>query len=172
MFIFTTENGSTLTLGKRLKSMRQAQGKTLTEVAYKVGIPVSSLSLYESDKVTPPLEKLQSIAVCYGARVDDLLRSNDSSASLVSSISSEKDLIEQLLTLQDYEGIELKLNAVGEPVIEFSSEHLSAALKNLIMLKQLQGSVALAPEQKASFWTKNKEDFLRDLQDVAAKRKA
>ena len=55
-------------LGKRLKNLRKSQGKTLRQVADKIGISDAYVSKIENNKVDPSIKTLQRLADYY--RVD------------------------------------------------------------------------------------------------------
>lgn len=52
-----------MSLGKRLKQLRLAQGKTQKDVAESIGIAKSTYSLYESDKREPNVLSLKKLAI-------------------------------------------------------------------------------------------------------------
>ena len=61
------------TVGPRLRTLRQARQTTLTEVAKRTGISVSTLSRLESGARKPTLELLLPLAKVYGVTLDDLV---------------------------------------------------------------------------------------------------
>jgi transcriptional regulator with XRE-family HTH domain len=58
-----------MTIGEQVVSRRKAKGLKQREVAAKVGIDPSHLSLIENDKRDPSLRVLNGIAKAVGARV-------------------------------------------------------------------------------------------------------
>lgn len=66
-----------MSLGKRLKQLRLAQGKTQQEVADSLGIAKSTYSLYESDKREPNVLSLKKLAKIFDTTGDYLLELHD-----------------------------------------------------------------------------------------------
>lgn len=62
-----------MSLGKRLKQLRLAQGKTQKDVAESIGIAKSTYSLYESDKREPNVLSLKKLAKTLNTTGDYLL---------------------------------------------------------------------------------------------------
>ncbi|MEG3086960.1 helix-turn-helix domain-containing protein [Sphingomonas sp. PB4P5] len=60
------------TLGALLRGLRSREGWTLKEMSAKSGIPVSTLSKIEHDRLTLTYDKLQSLAARLGLRLSDL----------------------------------------------------------------------------------------------------
>jgi transcriptional regulator with XRE-family HTH domain len=60
------------TLGKLLKGLRSRNGWTLREMSERSGIPVSTLSKVEHDRLTLTYDKLQQLAQRLGMRMSDL----------------------------------------------------------------------------------------------------
>ena len=60
------------TLGALLKGLRAREGWTLKEMSAKSGIPVSTLSKIEHDRLTLTYDKLQALAKRLGMRMTDL----------------------------------------------------------------------------------------------------
>jgi transcriptional regulator with XRE-family HTH domain len=63
---------SPATLGTLLKGLRAREGWTLKEMSAKSGIPVSTLSKIEHDRLTLTYDKLQALAQRLGMRMTDL----------------------------------------------------------------------------------------------------
>jgi transcriptional regulator with XRE-family HTH domain len=63
---------SPATLGTLLKGLRAREGWTLKEMSAKSGIPVSTLSKIEHDRLTLTYDKLQTLAQRLGMRMTDL----------------------------------------------------------------------------------------------------
>ncbi|WP_419815627.1 helix-turn-helix domain-containing protein [Glacieibacterium sp.] len=60
------------TLGALLRGLRSREGLTLKEMSAKSGIPVSTLSKIEHDRLTLTYDKLQSLAQRLGLRLSEL----------------------------------------------------------------------------------------------------
>src|SRR6202000_3229412 len=61
------------TLGSLLRSLRSRNGWTLKEMSDRSGIPVSTLSKVEHDRLTLTYDKLQAATQKLGIRISDLL---------------------------------------------------------------------------------------------------
>lgn len=69
-------NGQNPTLGSLLRGVRDSEGWTLKEMSANCGIPVSTLSKIEHDRLTLTYDKLQQVAARLGMRLSDLLADN------------------------------------------------------------------------------------------------
>lgn len=63
---------ATLTLGTLLRGLRARNGWTLKEMSAKCGIPVSTLSKVEHDRLTLTYDKLQHLSRSLGMRMSEL----------------------------------------------------------------------------------------------------
>ncbi len=63
---------ATLTLGTLLRGLRARNGWTLKEMSAKCGIPVSTLSKVEHDRLTLTYDKLQQLSRSLGMRMSEL----------------------------------------------------------------------------------------------------
>lgn len=68
---------SSPTLGTLLRGLRMRGGWTLKEMSARSGIPVSTLSKIEHDRLTLTYDKLQSLARRLGLRMSDLFAEQD-----------------------------------------------------------------------------------------------
>ncbi|MFC7443471.1 helix-turn-helix domain-containing protein [Laceyella putida] len=62
-----------MTLGERLKQLREKRGLSQIEVSKRTGIPNHSLSNYERDQRTPPIESQRILADFYHVSLDYLV---------------------------------------------------------------------------------------------------
>ena len=65
------------TLGKLLRGLRNRNGWTLKEMSAKSGIPVSTLSKVEHDRLTLSYDKLQQLSQRLNIRMSDLFAEDD-----------------------------------------------------------------------------------------------
>lgn len=86
-------------IGERLKNLRKKLGYTQDDLAEKLSISRSSLSLYEIDKRDPDSETFNKIADFFhvsldylNGRTDDLIPARDVNQDLVDEHSYEKEL--------------------------------------------------------------------------------
>ncbi len=73
----------TPTLGFLLRGLRSREGWTLKQMSAKSGIPVSTLSKVEHDRLTLTYDKLQQLSLRLGLRMSELFAENDDVATQV-----------------------------------------------------------------------------------------
>lgn len=61
-----------LTLGEKLKSLREKSGKTQQEIANLLCLNRVTYTQYENNKRIPPLESLKKLAEIYNVTIDEL----------------------------------------------------------------------------------------------------
>ena len=67
------EESDALTIGRRIRQLRTAQGMTLEELATRIDRAPSQVSMFETGKREPKLTLLQSIARALGTTLDELV---------------------------------------------------------------------------------------------------
>ncbi|SEM71725.1 transcriptional regulator, XRE family with cupin sensor [Sphingomonas gellani] len=89
----STPPSSRPTLGTLLKGLRAREGWTLKEMSAKSGIPVSTLSKIEHDRLTLTYDKLQQLGQRLGMRMSDLFaEGEDDTAQPVTARRSLSDI--------------------------------------------------------------------------------
>ena len=83
-----------VTIGKAIKIIREAKGKSLGVTANESGLSIPYLSLVEADKRTPSLEAIGRIAQCLEVPADVFVLIGSGEGS---SLSSSDDLTGRLL---------------------------------------------------------------------------
>lgn len=71
-YLLGTEEGNTM-IGGKIAELRKEQGLNQKELAKKIGVSRSALSLYEIDRREPDLETVKKIASLFGVTTDYLL---------------------------------------------------------------------------------------------------
>jgi transcriptional regulator with XRE-family HTH domain len=66
-----------MTIGERLKQLREARGLSQLELAKRTGINNHSLSNYERGHRKPPLEAQKKLAEFYNVTIDYLVNGNE-----------------------------------------------------------------------------------------------
>lgn len=74
------DKGDQPTLGQLLKSLRAHHGWTLKEMSDRSGIPVSTLSKVEHDRLTLTYDKLQQLSQRLGMRMSELFAEDEEAA--------------------------------------------------------------------------------------------
>ncbi len=94
------------TLGAHLKALRAKNGWTLKEMGKKTGIPLSTLSKVENDKLTLTYDKLLQVSERLNIRMSELFAETDSTAGRAvtarRSISSTDDALRVNTENYDY----------------------------------------------------------------------
>ena len=67
---------SDVTLGSILRNLRQTNGWTLKQMSAKCGIPLSTLSKVEHDRLTLTYDKLLQVSQRLGIRMSELFAEN------------------------------------------------------------------------------------------------
>lgn len=78
------------TLGVLMRGLRAREGWTLKEMSAKSGIPVSTLSKIEHDRLTLSYDKLQSLGQRLGLRMSDLFAEDDD--DIVQPVTARRSL--------------------------------------------------------------------------------
>lgn len=71
-----------MSLGEKLRSLRESRGLYQRDVCEKMGIAQNTLSGYETNKRTPTTDTLKAFAELYGTTTDQLLGSESSVSDL------------------------------------------------------------------------------------------
>ena len=80
------------TLGALLRSLRDREGLTLKQMSEKCGIPVSTLSKVEHDRLTLSYDKLYQLSQRLGIRMSDLFAETNNGGSGVTARRSLGDI--------------------------------------------------------------------------------
>ena len=80
------------TLGALLRSLRDGEGLTLKQMSEKCGIPVSTLSKVEHDRLTLSYDKLYQLSQRLGIRMSDLFAETNTGGSAVTARRSLGDM--------------------------------------------------------------------------------
>lgn len=80
------------TLGALLRSMRSREGWTLKEMSARTGIPVSTLSKVEHDRLTLTYDKLHQLSRRLGIRMSELFAEDDDAPQPITARRSMGDL--------------------------------------------------------------------------------
>ncbi len=79
-----------LTIGKRIRQLRQSRGMTLEDLGTAIGRAASQVSVLENGKREPRLSDLQTVARALGATLDDLLSAEPPSRRAQLEIALER----------------------------------------------------------------------------------
>ncbi|MCM3735564.1 helix-turn-helix domain-containing protein [Bacillus cytotoxicus] len=133
-----------MTLGLRIRSLRDSKNLTQKMLAEKLKIPNQNLSNYERGFRQPDYETLEKIADFFEVSTDYLLGRTDKkelSSNALPNLSAkeERDIAKDLeKTLEDLGNSEEALMFDGEPIDEHTKEMIRISLENSMrMAKQL-----------------------------------
>ena len=80
------------TLGALLRSLRDREGLTLKQMSEKCGIPVSTLSKVEHDRLTLSYDKLYQLSQRLGIRMSDLFAETNNNGQAITARRSLGDI--------------------------------------------------------------------------------
>ncbi|MFS0557265.1 helix-turn-helix domain-containing protein [Brevibacillus sp. 179-C9.3 HS] len=118
-----------MTLGEKLKSIREQRGWTQSQAAERLGISSQVVSNYERDYRSPDKETLTRIAKVYNCSVDWLLGVTDNPERMDSPSSSDK---------KDDKNARMGLAFItgGEDLTEEEAEYLKESLELFRRMKE------------------------------------
>lgn len=77
-------------IAKILKKLRLETGKTQKEIAYNLGVSVSTVGMYETGERIPPADKIIKLAELYDVSTDYILGRNEVMSSQIENEESHK----------------------------------------------------------------------------------
>lgn len=107
----------------RIKELRLARHLLQRDIAKLLNVSRSSYSLYEADKVMPPMDALITLADFYGVTVDYLLERPEAAAGTLSVSDTERQLVEDFRQLSP-QGKEYVLQSMDMAVKIYGSADL------------------------------------------------
>lgn len=115
-----------MTVGEKIKKIRQLRGLTQAQLATLVGLPVARIKQYEINVRNPKPAQLQEFASALGVSTEFLTNHN---------IDTYNDIKHILLELEDTFGLKL-LESEGQTVISFNDRELLQFLNEWKNAKQ------------------------------------
>ncbi len=91
------------TVGQRLRSMRQARGHTLAEVAERSGLSIPYISNLEMDRANPTLEALESLAQSLDVPMASLVGNSSPTVPLQEVLASAPQSLVQFSRSPDFQ---------------------------------------------------------------------
>jgi len=125
-----------MTLGNRLRALREKRKLTQKELAEKLNIPNQNISNYERDFRQPDYETLQMLADFFDVTTDYLLGRSSNLPQLTEK--DEKDIAKKMESILEEMDSDTALAFDGEPMDEETRELVRAAIEsNLRLAKQI-----------------------------------
>ncbi|MBX6333744.1 helix-turn-helix domain-containing protein [Candidatus Saccharibacteria bacterium] len=125
-----------MTLGNRLRALREKRKLTQKELAEKLNIPNQNISNYERDFRQPDYETLQTLADFFDVTTDYLLGRSSNLPQLTKK--DEKDIAKKMESILEEMDSDTALAFDGEPMDEETRELVRAAIEsNLRLAKQI-----------------------------------
>lgn len=121
-----------MTLGDKIKTLRESNGMTQGELAEKIGLKKSSISMYERNKNIPPTAVLSKIAHAFGMLLPDLLSYTEQDANgvifegVINMPAGEKVTINDMIEIL---GNYIALYAEKNPE-DWKAAEIAASMKN------------------------------------------
>ena len=122
-----------LIIGRRIKSLRVNQKRTLQEIADICGFTKSLLSKIENGKTVPPISTLTKIANALGVKVAVLLEENSQSNKTVFVLKADVDQSKAITTSKGYNFIPI----VADRVDKTMQPYLFIAKKDSVQLQPM-----------------------------------
>lgn len=123
---FLERISDSVTLGTRLRKVREEKGITVTDLAEKAGVSPGLISQIEQDQTIPSLDTLENIARALGSSICYFLLEQENVTDLISSMSP--DLIELLS--------DPRVQAVLRAVRDFTQGELRFVLNQIHFFKR------------------------------------
>lgn len=98
--------------GQHLKKLRQAQNKTLEDVAYESGISISTIRAIENNQRDPSFESIEVLSYCYGVDLFDVLAKYKN--SIFDQFKNITTKIDNLLDKYQYREIKYEIDRLKE----------------------------------------------------------
>ena len=70
-------------IGKKIRILRKRYSITLSDIASKTGISLSTLSLIENGKLVPTLKNLDEIATFFGVHISHFFEDNEGDGNFI-----------------------------------------------------------------------------------------
>lgn len=130
-----------------LKYLRNRSNLSQSELADKLGVAKSTISMYEVGKREPDFETLELIADFFNVDMNFLLGKSDSE-NIQLNRKDEKDIAKRLESvLSDLENLQDGLMFSGEELDEETCELLKASLENSIRIAKINAKQKFTPKK-------------------------
>jgi len=133
------EESDALTIGRRIRQLRTAQGMTLEELATRIDRAPSQVSMFETGKREPKLTLLQSIARALGTTIDALLEGEP-----LDERSTMEIALERAMKGQTFQALGIPSFRIGKSMPD---QALAAMLALHGEIERLRDERAATPEE-------------------------
>ncbi|GAA2865129.1 helix-turn-helix domain-containing protein [Microbacterium arabinogalactanolyticum] len=160
------EESDALTIGRRIRQLRTAQGMTLEELATRIDRAPSQVSMFETGKREPKLTLLQSIARALGATIDALLEGEP-----LDERSTMEIALERAMKGQTFQALGIPAFRIGKSMPD---QALAAMLALHGEIERLRDERAATPEEarranvELRHLMRSQDNYFADLEAQAA----
>lgn len=160
------EESDALTIGRRIRQLRTAQGMTLEELATRIDRAPSQVSMFETGKREPKLTLLQSIARALGTTIDALLEGEP-----LDERSTMEIALERAMKGQTFQALGIPAFRIGKSMPD---QALAAMLALHGEIERLRDERAATPEEarranvELRHLMRSQDNYFADLEAQAA----
>jgi len=160
------EESDALTIGRRIRQLRTAQGMTLEELATRIDRAPSQVSMFETGKREPKLTLLQSIARALGTTIDALLEGEP-----LDERSTMEIALERAMKGQTFQALGIPAFRIGKSMPD---QALAAMLALHGEIERLRDERAATPEEarranvELRHLMRSQDNYFADLEARAA----
>ena len=160
------EESDALTIGRRIRQLRTAQGMTLEELATRIDRAPSQVSMFETGKREPKLTLLQSIARALGTTIDALLEGEP-----LDERSTMEIALERAMKGQTFQALGIPAFRIGKSIPD---QALAAMLALHGEIERLRDERAATPEEarranvELRHLMRSQDNYFADLEAQAA----
>ncbi|HWU30112.1 MAG TPA: helix-turn-helix domain-containing protein [Microbacterium sp.] len=160
------EESDALTIGRRIRQLRTAQGMTLEELATRIDRAPSQVSMFETGKREPKLTLLQSIARALGTTIDALLEGEP-----LDERSTMEIALERAMKGQTFQALGIPSFRIGKSMPD---QALAAMLALHGEIERLRDERAATPEEarranvELRHLMRSQDNYFADLEAQAA----
>ena len=160
------EESDALTIGRRIRQLRTAQGMTLEELATRIDRAPSQVSMFETGKREPKLTLLQSIARALGTTIDALLEGEP-----LDERSTMEIALERAMKGQTFQALGIPSFRIGKSMPD---QALAAMLALHGEIERLRDERAATPEEarranvELRHLMRSQDNYFADLEARAA----
>lgn len=134
-----------MSLGERIKELRQLHNMNQTDLGKVLGVEKSTISMYENNKSRPDDDIKIKLANYFGVTIDYLVgRASNPKLNRRDEIDIQKDLDKMR---QDFTTGTLKMNLDGEEIDDEIKEFILSNMENTLILAKIKAKEKFTPKK-------------------------